>query len=243
MKIRRTILALLAVGMVSCSPTPEESSENSTETYPDIKIVGAMKNVMWKGELESSIDLDTISDKNGLYGIGPQTYLRGELLINNGKSYVSKVTSDTTMSVEKRFDVSAPFFVYSNVNEWIEEELPSGTRTIRDLEKYIDQKTKDFKRPFTFKLVGQVSKATIHIQDLPEGSTVSSPEDAHQGQSNYNLEDEDVEIIGFFSTDHKGVFTHHDTFLNMHLITADEKKMGHLDNMKIGKMKLYLPRK
>lgn len=243
MKIRRTVLALLTVGMVSCSPMPKESTTTNEDTYPDIKIIGAMKNVMWKGELGNSIDLDTISNKNGLYGLGPETYLRGELLINNGNSYVSKVTSDSTMSVEKRFDVSAPFFVYSNVNQWIEEELPSDVKSIHDIEKHIDEKTKDFKRPFTFKLIGQVVEATIHIQDLPEGSTVLSPEEAHQGQTNYSLEDEDVEIVGFFSTEHKGVFTHHDSFLHMHLITADEKKMGHLDKLEIGEMKLYLPKK
>ena len=42
------------------------------------------------GELGSSIDLATISDKNGLYGLGPVDYLMGELLINNGKTMYQK---------------------------------------------------------------------------------------------------------------------------------------------------------
>jgi acetolactate decarboxylase len=29
----------------------------------------------------------------------------------------------------------------------------------------------------------------------------------------------------------------------MHLITKDESKMGHLDELEIGQMKLYLPKK
>jgi hypothetical protein len=62
-------------------------------------------------------------------------------------------------------------------------------------------------------------------------------------EKHYNYQNEDAEIIGFFSTEHKGVFTHHDSFLHMHLITKDESKMGHLDELKIGKMKLYLPKK
>lgn len=235
----KIILGLLALVVLSCNSTNKESSKSN---YNDLHIFGAMKNVMWKGELGSSISLDSISDKQGLYGIGPESYLTGELLINNGKSYVSRVTSDSTMFVEQKFDASAPFFVYANVNKWEEIELPQSIRTIKDVEKYIDEKTIKNKRPFAFKLIGSISKAVIHIQNLPEGTKVSSPDEAHQGQTNYVLKNEDVEVIGFFSTEHKGVFTHHDSYIHLHLITKDEQKMGHLDELEINAMKLYLPK-
>jgi acetolactate decarboxylase len=72
---------------------------------------------------------------------------------------------------------------------------------------------------------------------------VSSPEEAHQGQTNYELENINSDIIGFFSTQHQTIFTHHDTFLHMHLINKDRQKMGHLDKVlfKKGSMKLYMP--
>ena len=235
-------LGFLLIVLLGCNSTSKKSNSEKSQDYADIKIVGAMKNVMWKGELGSSINLDTISDKKGLYGLGPVSYLTGELLINNGKSYVSKVTSDSTMTVEKNFKTFAPFFVYGNVTKWNEIELPSNVKSIKDLEEFIDEKTTEFKRPFAFKLIGQVSSAIIHIQNLPDGNKVSSPEEAHQGRINYDLQDEEVEVIGFFSTQHKGVFTHHDSFLHMHLIKKDESKMGHLDELKIRKMKLYLPK-
>ncbi|WP_241461418.1 acetolactate decarboxylase [Aquimarina macrocephali] len=242
MIIRNIVIMLFASGMLlSCNLATKETT--SDDTYSDMIIVGAMKNVMRKGELSSSIDLDTISDKKGLYGLGPESYLTGELLINNGKSYVSKVASDSTMVVEKRFNVSAPFFVYANINEWKEIELPSNITTTQDLEKFINERTIDNKRPFAFKLIGNVYKAIIHVQNLPEGTKVSSPDEAHQGQTNYELKNEETEIVGFFSTKHKGIFTHHDSYLHMHLITKDESKMGHLDELEIENMKLYLPKK
>jgi acetolactate decarboxylase len=145
------------------------------------------------------------------------------------------------MSTEKTFNASAPFFVYANVNEWNEITLPEDIKSIKDIESYIDEKTKNQKRPFVFKLAGQVESAIIHIQNLPKGAKVSSPDEAHQGQTNFRIEDEGAEIVGFFSTQHQGVFTHHDSFLHMHLITLDELKMGHLDEIELGKMKLYLP--
>lgn len=236
MKFKYATIGLLAFCALSCN-------SDKTETYPDVKVVGAMKEVMWKGELGSSIDLDTISDKTGLYGLGPESFLTGEILIVDGKSYVSQVTSDTTMKVEKTFKTSAPFFVYSNVKEWEEIDLPASVKNIQELERLIDEKTTDFKRPFAFKLKGRAAKANIHVLDLPEGTAVSSPADAHRNQINYSLEEEDVNIIGFFSTEHKAVFTHHDSFLHMHLITEDESRMGHLEDLEIGSMTLFLPQR
>lgn len=243
MNIKNLSFSLLTIGLLSCNSTTKKKTTQNTKIYPDIKIVGEMKNVMWKGELNSNINLDTIRNKNGLYGLGPVSYLAGELLINNGKSYVSKVVSDTTMIVENTYKTSAPFFVYGNVTEWQEIELPAEIKTIKNLEEFINNKTTAFKRPFVFKLKGQVSDAIFHIQNLPKGTKVSSPKEAHQGQVNYNVTNENVQIIGFFSTEHKGVFTHHDSFLHMHLITEDQSKMGHLDKLEIETMKLYLPKK
>lgn len=213
------------------------------KTDNNIKIVGAMKNVMWKGQLYGTINLDTISNKKHLYGIGPVEYLTGEILVMDGKSYKSKVLTSKTMKVEETYKLKAPFFGYTNIDNWKEQPLPDSIKTLGQLETYLDLTTKSAKRPFMFKLTGTVENATIHIVNLPKGSKVSSPDDAHQGQTNFELANQQVDIIGFFSTEHQAIFTHHDTFLHMHLITADKTKMGHLDNVNFAKgtMKLYLP--
>jgi acetolactate decarboxylase len=230
----------MALVLVACTAT-EENAQSPQHTYSDVLVAGAMKNVMWKGELAGIIDLDTIQDKKGLYGLGPLSDLTGELLINDGKSYVSKVLTDSTMSVEETFDLTAPFFVYGHVNEWEEMGLPDTIREIADLEQFIDEKTKDRKRPFVFKLSGQIAGGIIHVQNLPKGTKVSSPKEAHQGQVDYKLGKEEVDIVGFFSTTHQGIFTHHDSYLHMHLITKEESLMGHLDEVEFTDMSLFLP--
>ncbi len=240
MKSSHTVLiGMLTTLILGCNSNTQKLDANGT--YSNVNVVGAMKHVMWNGELDGSIKLDTIANKVGLYGLGPESYLTGELLVNNGVSYVSRVTSDSTMTVQKSFDLMAPFFVYANVTQWQEVVVPANITSIQDLEMLIDQKTTAFKRPFTFKLIGTVTSAVIHIQNLPKGSTVSSPAQAHQGQINYDLENQEVQIIGFFSTEHKGIFTHHDSNVHLHLITKDEKMMGHLDKLEIKNMTLYLP--
>lgn len=237
--IKYIIFSSIFLGIISCNSGKKSYSDN--HAYQDVKVVGAMKNVMWKGELGGNFNLDTVVMKKGLYGLGPESNLTGELLVMDGRSYVSRVTSDTTMKVNETFDVTAPFFVYSYVNEWREVELPSGIKTIQNLEKFIDSKTVEYKRPFAFKLKGKATNAIIHVQNLPVGTKVTSPTEAHQGQINYPLKDALIDVVGFFSTEHKGVFTHHDSFLHMHLITQDGSQMGHLDELEIENMNLYLP--
>src|SRR5690606_31902196 len=157
--------------------------------------------------------------------------------------YKSTVISEDAMRVEETFDIKAPFFAFANIPQWSEATLPDSVLTIPQIEAWLDEMTKNLSRPFLFRLEGIVERAKIHVVNLPEGSKVSSPQDAHKGQVNYQLNNEEVEIIGFFSTDHKAVFTHHDTFLHMHLMTADRKQMGHLDELVLrkGSVRVFLP--
>ncbi len=240
MSRRLFFLVLLGTGLFACKPNPEGSATRSRT--PEVHVAGAMKDVMWKGELAGKIRLDTIAHRQGLYGLGPKSYLQGELLILDGQCFVSRVETDSTMAVEETFRVAAPFFVYGNVEAWEAIDLPAHIQNIGDLERYLEERTRDKTRPFAFKLSGRIREADIHIQNLPEGATVSSPAEAHQGQVAYTLGRETVDILGFFSTEHQGIFTHHDTYLHMHLISRDRTQMGHLDRVRFERMRLYLPK-
>ena len=91
---QKLIIGLLALGFISCNSKQKPKNE---EAFQDIKVVGAMKNVMWKGKLEGSIHIDTISDKNGLYGLGPVSFLTGEIVIN-----IFELSSRVTHNCEER---------------------------------------------------------------------------------------------------------------------------------------------
>ena len=160
-----------------------------------IKIIGAMKNVMWKGQLSGNINLDTIANKTGLYGLGPVEYLAGEILIINGKSYKSTVAADNSINVEETYHIKAPFFGYANITRWTEQVLPDSIRTIKQLERYIEAITRPYPEALMFRLHGTIEKATIHIVNLPEGSTVSSPDEAHKGQVNYEISNEQAWVF------------------------------------------------
>jgi acetolactate decarboxylase len=236
MKTRKALFYLAIFILISLVSTAQP-------TLNAVKIVGQMKDVMLKGQLYGNINIDTITIKKNLYGLGPVEYLAGEILIIDGKSYKSTVVSETTMKVEETYDIKAPFFGYANIDKWSEHILPDNVQTIQQLEQYLYKITESSTPPIMFKLSGTVEQAIIHVVNLPKGSKVSSPHEAHKGQVNYTINNKQADIIGFFSTEHKSIFTHHDTYLHMHLITKDRKEMGHLDDviLKPGTIKIYFP--
>ncbi len=233
----KTILLGLALATVA------QITVKAQQPTEGVAVVGEMRKVMWEGELDGVINLDTIRTKENVYGLGPVEFLTGEVVIIDGISYVSTVTSDSTMKVDESYSVKAPFFAYDHIEAWKDHTLPDSIRTIKQLESYLDVVTRQLSRPFMFKITGMAETATIHIVNLPAGSTVSSPSEAHQGQIDYELVNEQMEIVGFFSKEHKTIFTHHDSYVHMHLITKNRQKMGHLDDIlfKAGSLTLYLP--
>lgn len=113
-------------------------------------ITGAMKNVMLKGQRYGTIDIDTISNKQHIYGLGPIEYLAGEILLVDGKGYKSVVVNDTTMLVTETFAMKAPFLGYANIKSWTERKLPDSISTLQQLENYLDLATKNYPGPFLF---------------------------------------------------------------------------------------------
>lgn len=225
------LTVLLKISCINSSKEPAQSTE--------VKISGEMKNVMRLGKLEGTISLDTLPKKN-LYGIGPVEYLQGELMVLDGTSYISKVETDSTMTVETSFDIKAPFFVYAQVEGWKKETMPPSITNLETLETYLDEKFKERDEPFVFRIEGIINTAVIHIVNLPKGTSVTSKEEAHQGITYYPIDQEKVDILGFFSRKHQAVFTHHDTFMHLHLITRNREMMGHLDEIDFGSNQLTL---
>ena len=241
--MRKMLYAIPALLLFASCGSNQSAHHKKDNPDNAVKITGAMRNVMHKGELFGTIAIDTLSNKQHLYGLGPLEYLKGEIMIIDGSAYVSNVVDDTVMKVEENWNAKAPFFVYVHVENWKQAPLPDSIQSIAQLENFLNAYTKNQVRPFAFKVIATIEAGNIHIVNLPDGTVVHSPEEAHQNQQSYELKNEEVEMIGFFSTEHQGVFTHHDSYVHIHLITKDRKKMGHLDqvSLKKGTVKLFLP--
>lgn len=216
---------------------------NIVYAQPTVHIIGQMRDALWKGELYGKINLDTLTRSEHLYGIGPLAYLRGEVMIYDGVVYRSVISQDNRILVDTGYKTQAPFFGYCYIPQWREISLTGSFESISQLEAYLTEIVGDDTPPFMFKIEGRIEEAALHVMNLPEGTEIRSPQDAHRSQVDYTIRQEKAFVLGFYSREHQTIFTHHDTYLHLHLLTADKKIMGHVDRLKFSgnEVRLYIP--
>ena len=227
---RNAIYILFVIFLVSCTSSTSKSS---------VKVVGEMKDVMWKGDLKGKIATDSLNSKE-TYGLGPIEFLKGEIVVFDGQTFVSKVIDSISHQVTKIPSVRAPFFVYSTNSDLKVVEFNRENFTLEEFEEYINSVYKDYDQPLLIRIDGLFDNIKVHSVNLPEGKKVSSPDEAHQGLTQYDFKNISGSLIGFFSRNHKAVFTHHDSFFHAHFISDDRKVLGHIDETDFNSSKVTL---
>ena len=211
----------LALFFVSCNTFRNSSS---------IEVVGQMRDVMWKGDLSGKISTDSLNHTNA-YGLGPIEYLKGEVLLFEGQTFISKVIDSVAHQVTQVNSIKAPFFVYSKESHLNSISVAPSELSLQSTEELIDSLYLDYDKPLLVRIDGVFQDLTIHSVDLPEGNSVSSPEEAHKGLTKYHYQSLNGSIVGFFSRKHKAIFTHHDSYFHAHFISEDRSVMGHVDSV------------
>ena len=189
-----------------------------------------MHDVIWKGDLGGKISTDSLNHSNA-YGLGPIEYLKGEVLLFEGRTFISKVIDSISHQVSQVNSIKAPFFVYSNESDLNSFSVAPSELSLKSVEELIDTLYFDFEKPLLVRIDGVFQDVTVHSVNLPEGNSVSSPDQAHKGLTQYTYKNLSGSIIGFFSRKHKAIFTHHDSFLHAHFISDDRYIMGHVDSV------------
>ena len=228
--IKIGIYTALIVLFVSC---------NGSTTQSSIKVVGEMRDVMWQGDLDGKIATDSLNTK-GAYGLGPIAFLKGEILLFEGQTFVSKVIDKTSHQVTKSPSVKAPFFVYTTTSNLKPIELNPQNYSLNQIENHIDSVYTNYDQPLLIRIDGVFNTMKLHSVNLPEGQTVSSPDEAHKGLTQYDFNTISGSLIGFFSRHHKAVFTHHDSFFHAHFISSDRQVLGHVDELNFDFSKVTL---
>jgi acetolactate decarboxylase len=230
-----TILVLL---LVSCQHTDKKTS------ITEVKHYGALKTMM-SGNIQSVISLDSLSNKKNLYALGAVENLKGEIQIFNSKPSNS-VVLDSSLHIKESYNLKAALLVSAEVEEWDALEISNMT-TKNDLEKTIFEIAKtngiDTEKPFPFLLEGTLASLDWHVINWKDGDTVHNHKKHKESGLFGNLKNIPVQIIGFYSTKHKAVFTHHSTNMHLHFKTDDHKIAGHVDDLQLeNKMILKLPK-
>jgi acetolactate decarboxylase len=199
-----------------------------------VKWVGAQRNVL-QGDISGHIALASISSLQNLYALGPAEGLRGEVSIFDSVPSISRIV-DGTLNIDTNFKVSACFLVYTQVSAWHRVTIPTAIVDEATLETHIVKVASelgiDVTQPFPFLMTATPARATFHVLDKRDGLT-HTPELHEKAKVRFVLQREPVEVIGFYSNRHRGIFTPADASVHMHVRSVNGQMSGHLEKIEL----------
>lgn len=235
MKINLTLFSKIVCLVISTFSIACETT-NKLKANPKTSIVshsGSLKEVMREGNLKSSINLSHL-DRKSLFAVGPLNRLSGEVTVVDGECYISKV-HEAKIKISKSCDVEAPFLVWSNPHGF---EKITKTIKVKDLNE-LNSKIDGFllaggviEDAVTLKIKGLFKNVRFHILDLSSDfSGMMNHQNHHKIQKGFVLESsKPLELVGFFSRKHQGIFVHHGEMLHLHFIDSETGNSGHIDD-------------
>ena len=237
--------ALFRLFVLAMAAGPGASDDAPPKGEPgEVRWLGEQRKVVQDGDLTGRVDLTALAERPHLYAAGPLEGLKGEVTVWDGKASLARWEAGKVVTSQE-FKGKACFLVYAQVPRWIENKLPSGLDKPEDLEAHIFLQARKAgvptDRPFPFLLRGTARKLTLHLVNKTDNAP-HNPEEHAKVKVPVVLESREVDVIGFYSKQHAGIFTHHDSDAHMHVVTADKKVSGHVDQLSAdGEMRLYLP--
>lgn len=222
-----------------------------------VEFVGAQKDIFKSGKASSVVSLEDLAGRKGLYAMGPIDGLDGEITIFDSKPYITKVrgndyTLDTTLKH------GAFFLVWTEQAKWQDVPVPVAVKGYADLQKFVKEQALkagiDVAKPFPFLLSGAPAEIKWHINVDRTGGKPITKELFAKSKEPYTMKGEQVDIIGFYSESHAGVFLTQyvpaikegsgmENAIHIHLVSKTTKAAGHIDDITLGEnMVLRLPK-
>lgn len=199
---------------------------------------------LFAGDLRAHVSLERLAGLPHLYALGPAARLRGEITVVDGRAYVSRV-EEGRIVVDRSFRHEAPFLVWSQVVRWHESEIPASIAGVGDFEPLLVERARearvDTSRPFAFLLGGVPEALQLHVLDKRDDRRHTRA--LHdQIKVRFTVERVPVDVVGFYSTSHAGVFIPSGERLHLHVCTADERIAGHVERIRFAPgMRLRVP--
>ena len=170
-----------------------------------------------------------------LYGLGPLEGLRGEVSIFGGVPSIARIEREMVVTAAS-WSARACFLVWAQVPAWSERApnaVPAGLDGIeREVVALAREAGLDPERPLPFRVRATAVEATFHVLDKRDG-LAHNPERHEQAKVRRTLEHAPVELVGFYSRQHRGIFTPGESNVHVHLQTEDGRISGHLETIRL----------
>ena len=188
---------------------------------------------MLGGDLRGHVALEPLSSLPHLYALGPLEGVRGEVSIFRSEPSIARIEGDAVVTAST-WSVRACFLVWAQVPLWSERTPRYPLADLDAIEREavaLARRTGlDPDRPFPFRVEGTVVEVTLHVLDKRDDLR-HDPERHERAKVRRTLSGTTVELIGFHSRHHRGVFTPRESNVHAHVRNADGRISGHLETI------------
>lgn len=208
----------------------------------EVTVAGALHDVMFQRQTGPVAALAPVAGSH-TYALGPLADLAGEFVIVDDVVWVSKPAADgPPVTTRGAVGEHACLIVSAQVPRWrrvaLDRDVPFADldATVRALAA---QHGVDVAKPFPFLVEGQVAELSWHVIDgaqLPSGppDMHRPPHEIHRTASPHGeLARAQAVLVGFHSTEHRGVFTHHASDTHVHAVVDEPALVVHVDGVRV----------
>lgn len=231
------LIILSVITLSACGPTND---------MWEVKNYGVLREIMQEQKIGANADLKDFKNMPNLYALGALEGLSGEVLILDGEPF-NGITNQGTLVFDKSFDKKATLLVSSQVDEWEVITLKETFNNLKELQVVILAQGKmagiNVTAPFPFMIKGDFQTIDWHVINAKEAEAQN-----HEAYKSAGLSGSEAytgaQILGFYSAQHEGIFTHHGSYVHLHFLSSDKSTMGHVDELiQQGVVELFLPKR
>jgi acetolactate decarboxylase len=184
------------------------------------------------GDVSGKVPLQQFSERKNIYAVGPVAGLDGEITAIDGKFHITWVKHGE-IKTDSDLSTTASFLVWSEVSAWqqpvvLGEKVGNHAELEKQIEFLAEKEGVDTTKPFPFIIEGIVESVDYHIL-VPK-----KPHQADSGHSDsakkISSRNVTAKVIGFFSKNHEGVFTHRGSAAHLHILESNGYS-GHVDEI------------
>jgi len=223
--------------------------------HATVQYRGSQADLFRTGRADRAITLSELPSSPALHALGPCEHLDGEITVLHGKPHVSRVR-EGGYQVEHGFDHGAIFLVWAQQSAWQDLPVPASVSNYLELQTFVRDAAAgrgiDTSHAFPFLLAGTPVELVWHINVDRTGGQPFTRELFQRSKESYVLRREAVEIVGFYSEQHGGVFISayapalradqgEHNFMHIHFVSRDSRATGHIDDLRLDGMTLRLP--
>ena len=217
---------------------PSHPTDGSPRSWGGVvQTHGALRAMLHEGQTGATVTLDKILPNPNVYALGALADLSGEITVVGGKAYLARPdgTDATRTETALQTNAAATLLVVSQVPAWHGivterpirfEELDEAIATLATAAGMnIDER-------FPFLMEGSFDDLQWHVID---GHRLTSGADSHQdhmaGAIKTRLDRASGTLVGFYSANDMGVFTHMGSRTHIHCALDEPLATGHVDHV------------